>query len=64
MPLQFKVRPMIRHNLVHLHRYPLGTSYPEIARSIRDVARQLPTLRNAPRLIVDATGLGGPWSIN
>lgn len=59
-PIEAKRRPMIRHNLVRLHRYPLGTSYPEIARSIRDVMRQLPTLRYAPELIVDATGVGRP----
>jgi hypothetical protein len=51
-------RPLIRHNLVHLHRYPLGTSYPDIARSIRNVLVQLPPRRDAVDVVIDATGVG------
>jgi hypothetical protein len=59
-PWERQRRPMIRHNLVRLHRYPLGTSYPEIARSVNDVMRQLPTMKFAPDLVVDASGVGRP----
>lgn len=58
VPREARRRPMIRHNLVRLHRYPLGTSYPDICRSLREVMQQLPPLRGAPELIVDGTGVG------
>lgn len=60
MPGEYQRRRMVRHNLVRLHRYPLGTPYPDICRSLRDVMRQLPTLRDAPELVADATGVGRP----
>jgi hypothetical protein len=37
---------------------PLQTTYPDIARSMRDVLTQLPPSRDEPELVVDATGVG------
>jgi hypothetical protein len=58
VPKEARRRPMIRHNLVRLHRYPLGTSYPDVCRSLREAMQQLPPMRDAPELIVDGTGVG------
>ena len=49
-----------RHSIVNLHRYPIGTSYPEIGRAIGSVLRQLPARKERPELVVDRTGVGAP----
>jgi hypothetical protein len=46
-----------RHTVVALERYPLGTSYKSIVASVSAVVRR-PELRPAPRLVIDATGVG------
>ena len=48
----------------HLHRWPLGTGYPQIVEDVRTLvttndARGTPPLRYA-KLVVDATGVGKP----
>ena len=53
-------RPVKRHRIVNLVRYPLGTSYPDIGRSVQSVMHQLPALERKPELVVDATGVGRP----
>ncbi len=55
---EYARRQLIMHNVLRLHRYPLGTSYVEIAHSIRGVMQQLATFRDQPELIVDAGGVG------
>ena len=53
-------RPVKRHQIVNLRRYPLGTSYPEIYSSVQGVLHQLPARKLKPELVVDATGVGRP----
>src|SRR5262245_16293605 len=44
------------YHLRHLHRYPMGTPYPEI---IADVAKNIrPAIRGPLTIIVDQTGVG------
>src|SRR5262245_12490961 len=55
-------RPTNRYDVVHLHRWPLGTSYPTI---VADVGKLLgmPALHSPgtwPRLVIDGTGVGRP----
>ena len=54
-PAEFHVR--------HLQRFPLGTSYPQIATAVKELLASLasPSLGGrAPRLVCDATGVGLP----
>ena len=61
IPVEIGRRRIFRHRLVNLHRYQLGTPYPEIYSSIQSVMRQLHRLDGAPNeLVVDQTGVGGP----
>jgi hypothetical protein len=50
----------VQHRLTFLHRFPLGTSYPEVADGVRRLLAQLPRRRRRPELVVDATGVGRP----
>lgn len=43
----------------HLHRFPLGTAYPSLVESTRDLVRRPPLLGNV-QLVIDATGVGRP----
>lgn len=43
----------------HLHRFPLGTPYPSLVESTRDLVRRPPLLGNV-QLVIDATGVGRP----
>jgi hypothetical protein len=52
-------KPM-QHRLTFLHRFPLGTGYPEVADGVRRLIAQLPRRRRRPELVVDATGVGRP----
>jgi hypothetical protein len=52
-------KPM-QHRLTFLHRFPLGTSYPDVADGVRRLIAQLPRRRRRPELVVDATGVGRP----
>ena len=45
---------------VALHRYPLGTPYPDVYRSVASVLHQLPARERPPELVVDKTGVGAP----
>lgn len=45
-------------SLRHLHRYPLGTSYPEIVAGVRDMLHSPPLSDSRCALVVDATGVG------
>lgn len=42
----------------HLQRFKLGTSYPHIVASVRELCRREPLLTFRPRLAVDQTGVG------
>ena len=53
-------RRVMRHQLVNLHRYPKGTAYPDIYRSVKSVLTQLPQRERYPELVVDGTGVGAP----
>lgn len=46
-------------HIVHLERFPLGTSYPDVVRRIKSLL-QTPKLRGKATLIVDYTGCGRP----
>ncbi len=59
-PTVHRRRAVIRHQIVNLHRYPKGTPYPEIYRSVQGVMRQLPVRDRPPELVVDKTGVGAP----
>jgi hypothetical protein len=47
-------------HLRHLQRLKLGTGYPEIVNIVGTMLKSLPQARNAPALVVDATGVGRP----
>lgn len=53
-------RKVNRYRVVNVHRYPRGTSYPDIARSVQSVLAQLPVATSSPALFVDKTGVGAP----
>ena len=42
----------------HLHRYPLGTSYPAIVANVVDLLSRPPLVTASPTLAVDGTGVG------
>ena len=44
----------------HLHRYPLGTSYPTIVSDVRALCLRAPLDNKCPSLAIDATGCGIP----
>ncbi|MBS1872364.1 MAG: hypothetical protein JSU00_04065 [Acidobacteria bacterium] len=43
----------------HLERIPLGTSYPDVVRAVKDLTRR-PEVRDRSTLVVDGTGVGRP----
>ncbi len=47
------------YNVVHLERYTLGLSYPEMVEKVAELLRR-PAMQKAgqPRLAIDATGVG------
>ena len=45
---------------MNLHRYPRGTDYPTLYRSVQSVMRQLPSRERKAELLVDKTGVGAP----
>jgi len=47
------------YHVVHLERFPLGTSYPDIVDRVDAIMKQ-PQLRGHTTLVVDATGVGRP----
>lgn len=51
---------LVQHNIVHMHRFPLGTPYPDITEAVKRVIAQLPARPQPPILVVDATGVGRP----
>ncbi|MBO1361995.1 hypothetical protein J2D73_19625 [Acetobacter sacchari] len=53
-------RRTYRYRVVNVHRYDRGTSYPDIARSVQGVLRQLPRPKFDAALFVDRTGVGAP----
>ena len=54
------VQTIHRHDLRHVERLPLGMSYPDVIATVRDRFMRLPPMPRAPKLIVDATGVGRP----
>jgi hypothetical protein len=57
-PVDSGSRMMVRHRVRYIHRYPLGTSYPDIVASVARLMAQLPEMRDKPELWIDATGVG------
>jgi hypothetical protein len=57
-PEQTGSRVLVRHRIKFIHRYVLGTPYPQIASSIKSLLAQLPEMRDQPELFVDGTGVG------
>jgi len=53
-------RRVYRYRIVNLHRYPRGTSYPDIQRGVKNLLAQLPAREKEPALFVDKTGVGAP----
>lgn len=51
---------MVHHRLTFLHRFQLGTSYPDVVEAVQRLMVQLPPRRDKPDLVVDATGVGRP----
>lgn len=50
---------LVRRSIRHLHRFPLGMPYPDIAAEVRALIRR-PELGRRVDLVADATGVGGP----
>jgi hypothetical protein len=53
--------PTDRHDVVHLHRFSLGTPYPAVVAAVSELVKKpelLPTPTARPVLAVDATGVG------
>lgn len=48
------------HDVVHLSRFRLGTSYPDIVDAVGRMMKSLPASPLAPVLLTDATGVGRP----
>lgn len=46
-----------RYDVRHIHRWPLGTSYPEIVRAVGTMLAH-PSMGRDVRLVVDGTGVG------
>jgi hypothetical protein len=46
------------HHCRHLQRFKLGTSYPQIVASVRDLCSREPLRSNRPWLAIDGTGVG------
>ena len=51
--------PLAAYNVVHLERYPLGLSYPDMVERVAELLRR-PAMqaRGRPQLAIDATGVG------
>ena len=60
VPGEASRRQLVRHRFSFLHRYQLGTPYPEIVDSLGRLLKQLPPRQDSPALYVDATGVGRP----
>ncbi len=54
----FNAGPEAVYDCRHLQRFKLGTSYPHIVASVRELCRREPLLTFAPRLAIDQTGVG------
>jgi hypothetical protein len=50
--------PEAKYLCRHLQRFKLGTNYPQIVASVRELCRRAPLLLNTPRLAIDQTGVG------
>jgi hypothetical protein len=51
--------PIADYSVLHLERYPLGSSYPDMVEKVRQLlARDAIQARGRPRLAIDATGVG------
>lgn len=57
-PIESGSRTIVRHRVRFIHRYPLGTAYPEIVGSVKGILAQLPEMHDRPELWVDGTGVG------
>ena len=53
-------KPLIRHRFTFLHRFALGTPYPDVVDAVGKALTQLPARRDPVALYVDATGVGRP----
>src|SRR4051812_3167239 len=53
--------PIAAYNVVHLERYQLGQSYPEMVARVAELLRR-PAMqaKGLPRLAIDASGVGRP----
>ncbi len=60
VPSEVERKPLIRHRFTFLHRFALGTPYPDVVDTVGKVLKQLPVRRDPPALYVDATGVGRP----
>ena len=60
VPGEVSRKRLIRHGFTFLHRFPLGTPYPEVVERVGGLLARLPARRDKPELYVDATGVGRP----
>ncbi len=51
---------VVYHRLTFLHRFQLGTSYPDVVEAVQRILIQLPERKDKADLVVDATGVGRP----
>jgi len=58
-PTQITTTRNIFH-LRHLQRLKLGTGYPDVVNIVSTMLKSLPSAKNAPALVTDATGVGRP----
>jgi hypothetical protein len=56
--LEIREKPEARFDCRHLQRFKLGTSYPHIVASVRELCRREPLLSNKPKIAIDQTGVG------
>lgn len=53
-------KKVVYHRLTFLHRFQLGTSYPDVVEAVQRILIQLPERKDKADLVVDATGVGRP----
>lgn len=53
-------KTVVYHRFSFLHRFQLGTPYPDVVETVQHLLQQIPPRPKKPELVVDATGVGRP----